>query len=174
MDVSSHVYCAIWEVWLNSLLFWMNRKLWVRSSSESQACSFNETTFCVFPILCTDIFGWPYTKAFCTDFSPHLHFLSIVGNDLVFSLEGSHPPPLLSVFQNSLVVFIARLLRKKLIHTKCQACVKIFCRYSRKYQGCYRSLTLPVGEELYNVLTTNQGKLLPVIFVMSLVVMFQM
>ena len=36
---SSHVYCVIWEVWLNSLLFWTNSKLWVRSSQESQVCT---------------------------------------------------------------------------------------------------------------------------------------
>ena len=114
-----------------------------------------------------------YQRLLYRFFSPHLYFLSIVGDDLVFSLEGSHPSSLLSVSQTSLVFFITHLLGKKLIHTKCQSCLKVFCRCSRKYQGHDRGQTLPVGEGLYNVLT-HHGKLLPVTFVMSLVVMFQM
>ena len=102
-----------------------------------------------------------YQRLLYRFFSPHLYFLSIVGDDLVFSLEGSRPSSLLSVSQTSLVFFITHLLRKKLIHTKCQSCLKVFCRCSRKYQGHNRGQTLPVGEGLYNVLT-HHGKLLPV------------
>lgn len=124
---------------------------------------------CSVPIYLDDLIP----KALEQIFSPHLYFLSIVGNDLVFSLEGSHPSSLLSVSQTSLVFFITHLLGKKLIRTKCQSCLKIFCRCSRKYQGHDRGQTLPVGEGLYNVLT-HHGKLLPVIFVVSLGVTFQM
>ena len=43
---------------------------------------FSERMFCAFPVLCTNIFGGPYSKALCADFSPHLGFLIIVGNGL--------------------------------------------------------------------------------------------
>ena len=111
---------------------------------------------CSVPIYLDDLIP----KALEQIFSPHLYFLSIVGNDLVFSLEGSHPSSLLSVSQTSLVFFITHLLGKKLIRTKCQSCLKIFCRCSRKYQEHDRGQTLPVGEGLYNVLnliTLNVG-----------------
>ena len=44
----------------------------------------------------------------------------------------------------------------------------------KEISGHARDLTLLVAEGLYDVLTTNQGKLILMVFAMSLVILFQM